>query len=129
MTDKRGLSPGQSLTRIFPVVGETKPSSQIGEWSLKITGLTPRELEFSLAEFWRLPTVERVWDTVCVTGWRTSAGRICATPTFEERLSPSRILHSGTLTFGRRSFGARTLKKKGWVKRIRSSYWTSGGGR
>jgi Oxidoreductase molybdopterin binding domain/Pentapeptide repeats (8 copies) len=69
MTDKSRLSPGQSLTRLFPPVGEEKPSSQISEWSLKITGLVSSELQFSLAEFQRLPMVERVWDTICVTGW------------------------------------------------------------
>lgn len=28
-----------------------------------------RPLQFSLAEFLRLPTTERTWDTICVTGW------------------------------------------------------------
>lgn len=69
MTDESRLSPGQSLTGMFPVVGEKKPSSQIRDWSLKITGLVPREIQFSLAEFQLLPTVERVWDTICVTSW------------------------------------------------------------
>jgi hypothetical protein len=69
MTDKSRLSPGQSLTKKFPPVGEEKPSSQINDWSLKITGLVAQEIQFSLAEFRHLPMVERVWDTICVTSW------------------------------------------------------------
>ncbi len=62
------LTPNQSLTRKFPVVGERKPS-EIGDWRLKIGGLVKHHLQLSLADFMRLPQVERTWDTICVTGW------------------------------------------------------------
>jgi DMSO/TMAO reductase YedYZ molybdopterin-dependent catalytic subunit len=67
--DDSRLSPNQSQTDKFPLVGEREPSVQIGDWRLEVMGLVKRRLEFSLAEFQRLPTVEKVWDTICVTGW------------------------------------------------------------
>ena len=69
MTSKNRLSPNQSLTRGFPRVGEDLPSTDIGTWQLEVSGLVNHQLKFSLPEFQRLQITERVWDTICVTGW------------------------------------------------------------
>ncbi len=63
------LTPGQSLTRKFPVVGERDPSADIAQWTLDVGGLVDHPLRFTWLEFLRLPAVERTWDTICVTGW------------------------------------------------------------
>jgi DMSO/TMAO reductase YedYZ molybdopterin-dependent catalytic subunit len=63
------LSPNQTLTPKFPVVGEREPAADVGNWQLEVGGLVKQPLQFSLADFLRLPMVERVWDTICVTGW------------------------------------------------------------
>ncbi|MBI1801140.1 MAG: molybdopterin-dependent oxidoreductase [Chloroflexi bacterium] len=64
------LSPGQSLTRKFPIVGEREPSPfTLDDWRLSVDGLVRRPLSFSLADLIALPTVDRAWDTMCVTGW------------------------------------------------------------
>lgn len=62
------LTPGQTLTRKFPVVGERAPAA-FDAWQLHVGGLVAQPLPFSLDEFMQLPMVERVWDTICVTGW------------------------------------------------------------
>jgi DMSO/TMAO reductase YedYZ molybdopterin-dependent catalytic subunit len=63
------LTPGQSLTHKFPVVGEREPSLAIAEWSLAVAGLVERPNAFTWSELMNLPSVERTWDTICVTGW------------------------------------------------------------
>lgn len=63
------LSPNQAATTKFPFVGEREPAPSIADWQLEITGLVAAPLRFSLAEFLRLPLVEKTWDTICVTGW------------------------------------------------------------
>ncbi len=64
------LSPGQTLTHKFPVVGEHEPAPfAIGRWRLEVGGLVRKPLQFSFDEILQLPAVERVWDTICVTGW------------------------------------------------------------
>lgn len=69
MSDNDRLTPNQTLTDKFPLVGEKEPSAEISDWKLEVRGLVKHQLEFSLAEFQRLPAVEKVWDTICVTGW------------------------------------------------------------
>lgn len=61
--------PGQTLTKKFPVVGEEWPSTDIENWRLRISGLVTKELDLSRSDFDNLPKVEKVWDTMCVTGW------------------------------------------------------------
>ncbi|MCA1554127.1 MAG: molybdopterin-dependent oxidoreductase [Chloroflexi bacterium] len=68
MSDQSRLTPGQTLTRKFPVVGEREPT-EIGNWRLDVGGLVKHKLQLSLGDFLRLPHVERTWDTICVTGW------------------------------------------------------------
>jgi hypothetical protein len=51
------------------MVGELEPSAQINNWNLEVKGLVKHPFHLSLAEFERLPVVEKVWDTICVTGW------------------------------------------------------------
>lgn len=69
MSDEKRLSPNQTLTNKFPPVGESKPSAEIQKWKLEVSGLVKHHLDFSLIEFQRLPTVEKIWDTICVTKW------------------------------------------------------------
>lgn len=65
------LPPGQTVTRHFPVVGETAPQPGWDEATATITvdGLVagPRTLE--LAALRRLPMKARTVDLHCVTGW------------------------------------------------------------
>jgi hypothetical protein len=68
MTDRTRLTPGQELTKGFPVVGERAPAPG-GEWELVVEGLVEHPLRLSLPELLDRPQVERTWDTVCVTGW------------------------------------------------------------
>jgi DMSO/TMAO reductase YedYZ molybdopterin-dependent catalytic subunit len=64
------LSPGQSATTQFPVVGEREAAPRsAGEWLLHVDGLVARPLTLALPELLRLPLSERTWDTICVTGW------------------------------------------------------------
>ncbi|MCA1553106.1 MAG: molybdopterin-dependent oxidoreductase [Chloroflexi bacterium] len=63
------LTPGQTLTRKFPVVGEREPALEIRDWKLEIDGLIKHSLHLSLKDLISQPTVVRTWDTVCVTGW------------------------------------------------------------
>jgi DMSO/TMAO reductase YedYZ molybdopterin-dependent catalytic subunit len=67
--EKKRLSPGQTQTPRFPVVGEHEPSADISNWNLHVFGLVRTELSFSLPEFQSLPAVEKTWDTICVTRW------------------------------------------------------------
>lgn len=69
MSRKQRLSPNQTLTRKFPKVGEALPSAEIGNWKLEVCGLVQTPLMLSLVEFQSLTPAERVWDTICVTGW------------------------------------------------------------
>lgn len=69
MTDENRLSPNQTRNKGFPLVGEKEPSALISNWGLEVSGLVRRPLHFSSEEFARLPAVEKVWDTVCVTTW------------------------------------------------------------
>ena len=63
------LTPGQTLTHKFPVVGEREPSVEIERWSLDLGGLVEHPLHLTWPEFICLPMVARTWDTICVTGW------------------------------------------------------------
>jgi len=64
------LPPHQALTRKSPVGGEREPAPFTpAEWRLSVGGLVRTPLQMALADFMRLPTVERTWDTICVTGW------------------------------------------------------------
>jgi hypothetical protein len=66
------LTPGQTLTSKFPTVGETEPEPRaldVSAYRLKVHGLVRRTLQFSFDDILRLPAVEKVWDTICVTGW------------------------------------------------------------
>jgi DMSO/TMAO reductase YedYZ molybdopterin-dependent catalytic subunit len=67
--NEKRLSPGQIETAKFPLVGEKEPSADIRNWRLRVCGLVELELSFSLSEFRNLPTVEKIWDTICVTKW------------------------------------------------------------
>lgn len=67
--NRKRLSPHQKQTKKFPVVGEEWPSTDIENWRLRIWGEVENELDLSKRDFNDLPTVERTWDTVCVTGW------------------------------------------------------------
>ena len=67
--NEKRLSPNQTRTNKFPVVGEREPSTDIRKWRLEVCGLVKNPLSFSLTEFQNLPTVEKVWDTICVTSW------------------------------------------------------------
>ena len=51
------------------MVGEEWPSTDIENWRLRISGLVEEELDLSLSDFQNRPMVEKVWDTICVTGW------------------------------------------------------------
>ncbi|HYK02238.1 MAG TPA: molybdopterin-dependent oxidoreductase [Thermoanaerobaculia bacterium] len=70
MNPRGTLSPGQSATAQFPIVGEREAAPWTGgEWSLRVDGLVVRLLTLALPELLRLPRSERTWDTICVTGW------------------------------------------------------------
>ena len=70
MAIRARLSPNQSRTTKFPIVGEREPAPFTPEsWELILNGLVRRPLRWSLVEFMQLPMIERVWDTICVTGW------------------------------------------------------------
>ena len=64
------LSPNQSLTPKFPVVGEREPAPfSIAEWRLSVDGLVDQALSLTFAQLQELPWAARTWDTICVTGW------------------------------------------------------------
>jgi hypothetical protein len=67
--NQRQLSPGQTVTPHFPLVGEKEPAADIRDWSLQVSGLVDEPFSLSWDEFRNLPTVEKVWDTICVTSW------------------------------------------------------------
>lgn len=70
MNPRGALSPGQSATTQFPIVGERETAPWKGsEWLLQVDGLVARPITFALPELLRLPQSERIWDTICVTGW------------------------------------------------------------
>src|SRR3954465_512297 len=70
MNGRGALSPGQSATSQFPIVGEREGAPWPGgEWSLNVDGLVARPLTLALSELLRLEESERTWDTICVTGW------------------------------------------------------------
>ena len=70
MGGERRLTPGQSETTRFPVVGERQSSPlTLADWRLSVTGLVAQPLALAFDDISRLPRVERVWDTICVTGW------------------------------------------------------------
>lgn len=77
MKASRKLTPGQSMTTQFPIVGEREPAAWPAdqEWSLQVDGLVARPLTLDLSELLRLPVSEREWDTICVTGWTHFAHR------------------------------------------------------
>jgi DMSO/TMAO reductase YedYZ molybdopterin-dependent catalytic subunit len=70
MKHRDALSPGQSATTQFPIVGEREAAPwRGGEWSLQVDGLVERPLTLAVPELLHLPHSERTWDTICVTGW------------------------------------------------------------
>jgi DMSO/TMAO reductase YedYZ molybdopterin-dependent catalytic subunit len=70
MTGHARLSPNQSLTLKFPVVGEREPQPfTLDQWRLSVDGLVHQSLCLTFSQFRELPAVERTWDTICVTGW------------------------------------------------------------
>jgi hypothetical protein len=73
--NRKGLSPNQTETKKFPLVGEEWPSTDIKIWRLRIWGEVEKELDLSRSDFNDLPTVEKTWDTICVTGWTHFAHR------------------------------------------------------
>jgi len=70
MTARERLSPNQSLTLKFPVVGEREPQPfTLDQWRLSVGGLVRKSLSLTFSQLAALPAVERTWDTICVTGW------------------------------------------------------------
>lgn len=70
MNRSRGLTPGQTQTLKFPVVGEREaPPFTLDDWRLSVDGLVVRPLTLTFDEVARLPPAELVCDTICVTGW------------------------------------------------------------
>lgn len=67
--DRNRLTPNQSLTSKFPIVGEREPSLSVTDWTLDVAGLVDQPYTVSFAELSRMPSVRRTWDTICVTGW------------------------------------------------------------
>jgi DMSO/TMAO reductase YedYZ molybdopterin-dependent catalytic subunit len=64
------IPPGQSRTRKWPVLDAFgSPRIDLASWQLRIGGLVERPLEFSLAEFQKLPRVRVFADFHCVTRW------------------------------------------------------------
>src|SRR4051812_1622491 len=69
MKKEERLTPNQTRTTKFPITGEQEPSVEINNWELEICGLVKQPLKLSFTEFLQLPAAEKVWDTICVTGW------------------------------------------------------------
>jgi len=69
-SQEQRLPPGQYLTRDLPIyhVGSV-PSFARESWSLHLSGLVRRELEFSYEDFLALPRAEVTTDMHCVTTW------------------------------------------------------------
>ncbi|HQZ67766.1 MAG TPA: sulfite oxidase-like oxidoreductase [Planctomycetaceae bacterium] len=64
------LPEGQHRTRKWPVLHATcVPEIDIAKWTLKISGLVDRPLEFMLEQFQQLPRVRVFGDFHCVTAW------------------------------------------------------------
>lgn len=67
---EKRLSPGQSRTNKFPVVGEREPAPfTLAEWQLTVDGLVQQPLQLAFADLLQLPAAEKTWDAMCVTGW------------------------------------------------------------
>src|SRR2546422_2446958 len=64
------VPPGQYVTRDFPVLsaGPT-PRTRLDQWTFKIEGLVKEPVQWSWAEFLKLPAQTYVVDISCVTKW------------------------------------------------------------
>src|SRR5208283_2529285 len=64
------LPPGQYITPDFPVLsaGPT-PRTRLEQWSFSLEGLVRKAVQWSWAEFMKLPTQDFVADIHCVTKW------------------------------------------------------------
>ena len=67
----RQLTPGQKTALpTLAVTGERAASPfRLEDWRVRVHGLVARPLDLSLDEVRAFPAEERVWDTICVTGW------------------------------------------------------------
>jgi hypothetical protein len=65
------LTPGQKkCLPSLAVTGERQPAPRrLDDWRVGVVGLVRTALDLSLAAVQGLPAEERVWDTICVTGW------------------------------------------------------------
>jgi DMSO/TMAO reductase YedYZ molybdopterin-dependent catalytic subunit len=71
------LTPGQKKNLpTLAVTGERTPAPcRVEDWRVNVTGLVRSALDLSLAALQGLPPEDRVWDTICVTGWTHFATR------------------------------------------------------
>ena len=77
------LPPGQTPTKKFPIVGESKPSEEAFNqvrWRLHVVGLVERPLELTYAEVMHYPQQDRLVDIHCVTGWSQRGMRFTGFP-------------------------------------------------
>lgn len=67
----RRLTPGQKTALpTLAVTGERASAPfRVDEWRVRVHGLVAHPLDLSLDEIQSMPAADRVWDTVCVTGW------------------------------------------------------------
>jgi len=64
------LPEGQHRTRKWPVLHATSvPKIDAAQWTLRISGLVDRTLEFTLEQFKQLPRIQVFGDFHCVTTW------------------------------------------------------------
>jgi len=64
------LPPGQSLTRVFPVLHlGSVPDYDMDKWDLRVYGEVEQERSWSWSEFNRLPRTTITMDIHCVTRW------------------------------------------------------------
>ena len=65
------LPPGQSLTDRFPVLhyGSVPRYGDLSKWTLNIFGEVESPVQFTWAEFLKLPTRKVLMDIHCVTRW------------------------------------------------------------
>lgn len=78
--DAAWLPPGQTPTKKFPTVGESKPTDEaldLARWRLLVTGLVERPVVLTYDEVMQFPQQERLVDPHCVTGW--SQHHLCFT--------------------------------------------------
>lgn len=63
------LPPGQIATKRFPVVGERRPSPDIEEWRLSVSGLVADPKSWAFDDYLSLDHREITFDIHCVTSW------------------------------------------------------------